>query len=88
MNTKKQFDYHTKITSALQTIFYEQSEDYIDVFDEEFNANDFFHTLATRVPQMIFAKLTGQELDPLEFNHVCNKLIMQDRVDNQQITAK
>ena len=88
MNTENQLQYHTKIKSALQTIFDEESENHIDVFDENFNANDFFHVLATRVPQMIFAKLTSRELDPLEFNHVCNRLIMQDRVDNQKISAK
>lgn len=85
MNEKKQLQYYAKVMSALQTVFDEDSENYIDAFADDFSANDFFHVLATRAPQMIMAKLTSQEFDPLEFNHVCNKLIMQDRVDKQKL---
>ena len=83
MNDKNQMQYYAKIAGALNSIFDKESEYYIDLYSEEFNANDFFHVLATRVPQLIFAKITNNELDPLEFNHVCNKLIMQDRMDKK-----
>jgi hypothetical protein len=82
MDDKTQMQYHLKITNALSSIFEEESENYINVFDENFSMNDFIHVLATRAPQMIVIKLTGEEFDPLEFNHLCNKLIMQDRVKN------
>ncbi|MBC7525843.1 MAG: hypothetical protein H7239_15575 [Flavobacterium sp.] len=88
MDEQKQLQYYVKIMAALNTVFDEDGENYIDVFDDDFSGNDFFHVLATRVPQMIMAKLTSQEFGPLEFNHVCNKLIMQDRIDNQKIKAK
>jgi hypothetical protein len=82
MDDKTQMQYHLKITNALSSIFEEESENYINVFDENFSMNDFIHVLATRAPQMIVIKLTSEEFDPLEFNHLCNKLIMQDRVKN------
>jgi hypothetical protein len=83
-NNKKQeiqIQFQAKILSALQSVFDEESDYYID-FNEvakEGNLNDFFHVLGTRVPQHIFSKITGQFPDPLEFNHICNKLIFQDK---------
>lgn len=84
MNNKKQMQYYLKIAGALNSIFEKDNENYIDVYADEFNANDFIHVLSTRVPQMIVARLTNNKFDPLEFNHVCNKLIMQDRLDNNK----
>lgn len=84
MDNAIQLQYHAKITNAVSDIFNEDSENYIDVFHDDFSANDFFHVLATRVPQLIMAKLTGNEFDPLEFNHACNKLIMQDRLSKNK----
>ncbi|EKT4551989.1 hypothetical protein JE945_001131 [Flavobacterium psychrophilum] len=84
MKDNKQFQYYTKIAGALNSIFDKDSERFIDVFDDNFSANDFIHVLATRVPQMVVAKLTNNKFDPLEFNHFCNKLIMQDRIDNHK----
>lgn len=84
MNTKNQMQYYMKIAEALNSIFDKDNENYINVYADEFNVNDFIHVLATRVPQMVVAKLTNNEFDPLEFNHVCNKLIMQDRLDNSK----
>ena len=81
MTEEKQLQYYVKITGALQQIFDKQSEYYIDVFDENFNCNDFIHTLATRVPQIITNNLTDQKSDPLGFNHICNRLILQNDLD-------
>lgn len=84
MSTKKQLQYFVKVSGALNCIFDKESENYIDVFAPDFNVNDFIHVLSPRVPQLIVAKLTNNEFDPLEFNHVCNKIIMQDRLDNKK----
>ena len=84
MNGKNQMQYYVKIAGALNSIFDEDNENYIDVYADKFNPNDFIHVLATRVPQMVVAKLTNNQFDPLEFNHVCNKLIMQDRIDKSK----
>jgi hypothetical protein len=50
-------------------------ENYINI--GEVNANEFFHTLATKVPALIYAQLTEEEIDLLTFNHITNRLIMQ-----------
>lgn len=41
------------------------------------NANEFFYALSTLAPLHVYNKLTGEDLDPLEFNHVMNRLIFQ-----------
>ncbi len=85
MDQEKQLQYYAKISGALNNIFDKDDENYIDVLDDNFSANDFFHTLATRVPQMVMARLTSKEYDPLSFNHVCNRLIMQDIADGNKM---
>lgn len=79
-----QLKYYTKIVAALSSVFDPESEHFINVLDEDFNLNDFIHVLATRAPQRAFEKLTHEDLDPLAFNHLCNRLIMQDRIDNSK----
>ena len=88
MSEEKQLQYYGKIMAALGSIFDEENENHIDIYDDNFSANDFIHVVATRVPQMVFVKLTNNEVDPLEFNHICNKLIMQDREGNNRKTVK
>lgn len=80
-----QMQLQAKFLSAIQTCFNEDSENYIDLdeIEKNGNLNDLFHVLGTRVPQHIFSKITGQTPDPLEFNHICNKLIFQDRKDTE-----
>ncbi|WP_269222038.1 hypothetical protein [Flavobacterium sp. IMCC34518] len=80
-----QIQLQVKILSAIQTCFDKDSENYIDInqIEKDGNLNDLFHVLGTRVPQHIFSKITGQKPDPLEFNHICNKLIFQDREDTK-----
>ncbi len=81
-----QIQFQAKILSALQSIFDEESDYYIDLDKvcKDGNLNDFLHVLCTRVPQHVFSKITGQSPDPLEFNHICNKLIFQDREDSKK----
>jgi len=71
-----------KITSAIKTCFDKDSENFIDIneIEKNGNLNDLFHVLGTRAPQYIFCLITGQNPDPLEFNHICNKLIFQDKI--------
>lgn len=81
VNKENQIQYMAKITNALNSIFDKDSENYIDIekVNKDGNLNDFFHVLGTRAPQFVFARITGQEPDPLEFNHICNRLIFQDK---------
>jgi hypothetical protein len=80
MDKKRQIQYYAKIRSALQTLFDSDSDHFIDVndFKDPEALNDFIHCLATRAPQFVFVKITGNELDSLEFNHVANRLILMD----------
>ena len=78
----KQLQYYAKISGVLNELFNPESEYYIDVFADDFDGNAFFHCLATRVPQMVMAKLTSQEMDPLAFNHAMNRLIFQVKKEN------
>lgn len=81
-----QIQFQVKILSALESVFDEESDYYIDVdkVSKDGNLNDLFHVLGTRVPQYLFNKITGQSPDPLEFNHICNKLIFQDRESSKK----
>ncbi len=88
-NNKKeeiQMQFLVKILNALQTVFDEHSENYIDInkVEKDGNLNDLFYILGARAPQYIFSKITGQEPDTLEFNHICNKLIFQDQNDSKK----
>ncbi|WP_300977413.1 hypothetical protein [Flavobacterium sp.] len=80
-----QVQLQAKLLTAIQTCFDKDSENYIDLDEivKNGNLNDLFHVSGTRVPQHIFSKITGQNPDPLEFNHICNKLIFQDREDTK-----
>ena len=78
---EKQLQYYVKIAGALNELFNEDSEFYLDLTDKDFDGNSFFHVLATRVPQMVMAKLSGQEMDPLTFNHAMCRLIFQENQD-------
>ena len=80
----KQLQYYAKIAGALNELFDKESEFYIDVTAENFDGNSFFHVLATRVPQMVMAKLTGQEMDPLAFNHAMCRLVFQDKAKSDK----
>ena len=75
-----QIQFQTKILGALSSIFDEESDYYIDVdkVSKDENLAALFHVLGTRAPQQIFSKITGQTPDPLEFNHICNRLIFQE----------
>lgn len=88
MNEDRQIQYYAKMTNALQSLFDEDGINFIDMNDRNFYMNDFIHVLATRVPQMIASKIANIKGDPLEFNYMANRLIMQDRLDNSKPTKK
>ncbi|QEE51063.1 hypothetical protein FUA48_16205 [Flavobacterium alkalisoli] len=79
MNIEKQIKYAGKVLSALQTLFDEESENYIglDELREGDNMSDFIRVLATSAPQHIYIKFTEEEIDPLDFNYIANRLIVQ-----------
>lgn len=90
MSTQREIQFYAKISQAIQTLFDEDSENQIDIeiLEEEGALNDFFHVLANRVPQMVFAKLTHQNLDPLEFNQTMTKLIFTKAIEQAEKKTK
>ena len=64
---------------AIGQCFDEDSEFYIDQEElmEGQNLTRFIHAMANLVPNIFFTKLTGQEKNNLEFNHLANTLCFQ-----------
>ena len=53
----------------------EDNENFIDL--KEVDLNEFFHALANLTPCIIYEKITGDQKDLLEFNHIANNLCFQ-----------
>jgi hypothetical protein len=81
-NTKEiQADYTIKILCALQEgLFGEESSHAIDrqeLLDPD-RARQFIYALSVLAPAMVLENLTGNSMSALEFNHLCNRLVMQN----------
>lgn len=79
--TKKQNRYFIKLCGAMNEIFEEESEHYIDLenMQEGDNATDFFHAVGNMLPTHIYNELTNSEKNCLQFNHIANQLIHQNK---------
>lgn len=77
---EKEFEYAHKISAQIADMFNEdECSNSIDI-EELANGNNlkcFIHALATIVPCLLFEKLTGQEKNSLEFNHLANMLVFE-----------
>jgi hypothetical protein len=69
--------YAAQIQSALADVFNEDNDNFIDANSDDFDATQFFHALSNVVPTIMFNKLTGDNKNYLEFNHISNQLIFQ-----------
>ena len=81
MNTDKQIEYMSKLLDQINPVLSDPDSDNfigIEELSKDDNLTDFFHVIATRLPQLIYAKLTGEEVDPLAFNAIATRLIFQD----------
>ena len=74
---KKEVDYAFKISRKILELFEEDDNYFIDVEDDDFDMTAFTHAMATIAPNLIFTKLTNQEQNNLEFNHIANTLCFQ-----------
>jgi len=76
---KKWIKYATLVQSQIGAMFEEESENYIDIseFTDGENIKQFIHAISTVVPASIFEKLTGEQKNHLEFNHVANGLCFE-----------
>lgn len=79
MSQEKEFVYAYKLLSKVQELF--DNEDGEGITIEELSENNnttlFIHALANIMPNLVFQKLTGEQTNNLEFNHVANKLCFQ-----------
>lgn len=80
MENKKRNEYFTKLLSAVNEVFNEDSENYIGINDltEGENLTDFIHAISNLVPCYVYNKLTKQDEKLLGFNHISNTLIFQN----------
>jgi ferredoxin-like protein FixX len=77
---KKVQEYAIVLIQAIQQAFDKESDiPHIDIndFADDDNFKCFTHSLANIVPNSIFSKLSGQEKDNLEFNHLANHLCFE-----------
>lgn len=77
---EKVLRYAVLIAEAVQTLLDPDNENYIggvDELEEGKNATHFTHALANMAPAMVFAHLTGSDINLLEFNHMANRLCFQ-----------
>jgi len=65
--------YSAHISSAIVELLDEESERYIGDVD----LTQFFHALANSVPCNLYNKLTGSNVNHLQFNHIANQLVFQ-----------
>lgn len=72
---KKSNEYAAKIYSHIAEIFDEECDYYIS--KEDLDLTLFFHALSTMAPNVLFNKLTYDDKNNLEFNHLMNQLCFQ-----------
>lgn len=77
--TEKHLEYSSKLVGHFALIFDEKSDYYINPadFQDEKSLTAFVHSLANVFPNHIFNKLTGNDINTLEFNHMANQLCFQ-----------
>lgn len=79
MKKNKQDIYAQKIYAQLTDIFDEQSDNFISSKElgEGNNATDFIHAMSLAAA-LLYTRLTNDEVDILAFNHIQNRLILQN----------
>lgn len=77
MNRDIQIQFYAKVLAALQELFNPESEHHIPIIEIKENTEDFMHVLATAAPMKVYKELTKEDIDPLEFNHIANRLVVQ-----------
>lgn len=78
-NQPKWAQYAVLIQSQLQEMFEDGGENHIDIreFEDSENFKEFLHALGTVVPAMLYNKLTGEDKNFLEYNHLANSLCFE-----------
>ena len=76
---EKYLQYAAQISGAIGEMFNEDSEWQIDQeeLQEGDNLTHFIHALANIAPAHIYNKITSDDKNHLEFNHIANQLCFQ-----------
>jgi hypothetical protein len=76
---EKWMTYAVLIQSQIGEMFQSDTNNYINPEDlqDEDNLKDFLHALANAMPTTVYSKLTGDDKNMLEFNHVANQLCFE-----------
>ena len=78
MNAKKTIEFAIVLENALlESINEEESIHHIEGEDIEEFTTEFIAAIACIVPAKIFQKLTGEDVNNIDFNHIANKLCFQ-----------
>jgi hypothetical protein len=80
--TEKWITYAVEIQSALHEAFNNGSIR-LNEFEDSENFKQFLHALSTVVPGSLFNKLTGDDKNFLEYNHLANKLCFEYLKNNE-----
>jgi hypothetical protein len=69
------------LSGKIAELFDEDSESDFHIDQQELQEGDnlthFFHALANIMPTHLFNKITGDDKNNLEFNHIANQLVFQ-----------
>ena len=79
--TEKHLQYAAMLSGKIVELFDEDSESDFHIDHKELQEGDnlthFFHALANIMPTHLFNKITGDDKNNLEFNHIANQLLFQ-----------
>jgi ribosomal protein L2 len=79
--TIKHLQYAVMLNGKIAELFDEDSESDFHIDQQELQEGDnlthFFHALANIMPTYLFNKITGDDKNNLEFNHIANQLVFQ-----------
>lgn len=72
------------IAQGIMSIFDEESSSDFHYELKEIDATHLF-TDMIKACRFVYEQLTGNETDNLEFTHICNRLIVQDLLENKEV---
>lgn len=81
---EKWLQYAVKISAQIQEMFQEDECNNpisLEELSEGENAKEFIHALANVVPTQVFNRLTNDNKNWLEFNHIANQIIVEKMID-------
>lgn len=73
---QKFLEYSEKVTRVLGLLFNKESEFCLNEFElgEDVDVKNLIHAFANVAPCYLYNKITGEDADWLEFNHLANHL--------------